>query len=167
MTQIFMQNKLNLLSFLQNKLNLVEQTTTSVVEQTYRTNSILSNRTNYVFPFSAQSDFAEVIGKCDSRNSIYLMVGYVSKISFIFGMEGIPDQCKGIPIFCSLGPATQMSFFCQPASASYCDICTIGRKVFINIYLHANAFCVNKEKVERSVKTYHHHHQQLNHFISW
>ena len=50
MSQIFMQNKLNLRLFLQNKLNLVEQTTTSVVEQTYRTNSILSNRTNYVFP---------------------------------------------------------------------------------------------------------------------
>ena len=58
-------------------------------------------------------------------------------------------------------------FSVSQASASYCDICTIGRKVFINIYLHANAFCVNKEKVERSVKTYHHHHQQLNHFISW
>ena len=31
---------------------LVEQTTTSSIEQTIRTNSILSNRTNYVFPFA-------------------------------------------------------------------------------------------------------------------
>ena len=69
----------------------------------YRTNRHVDILCNGIL---TQSDFGEVIGKCDSRKMIYLMVGNVSKISFIFGNGSIPDQCKAIPIFCCLGPAT-------------------------------------------------------------
>ena len=35
---------------------MVEQTTTSAVEQTHRTNSILVGRTNYVFPYEQRQN---------------------------------------------------------------------------------------------------------------